>query len=85
MIDINLINHIMRCVDSSCEDNTLTTIDTKISYGTIMINDEYCMYIRATCLDNGELLVDVAMPVSAFNNCRNVIREHIVDLLVKPI
>ena len=85
MIDINLINHIMRCVDSSSEDNTLTTIDTKISYGTIMINDEYCMYIKATCLDTKDILVNVAMPVSAFDNCRKVIRQHITDLLIKPI
>ncbi len=85
MIDANLINHIMRSVDSSNEDNTLVTIDTKISYGTIIINDEYCMYIKATCLELGELLVDVAMPIEAFDKCRNDIRQHIEDLLLKPV
>lgn len=83
MIDINLINHIMRSIETD-EDNSLTTINTVIKYGTIMINDEYCMYIKASDSSTKEVLVDIAMTVSMFDKVRYSVKQHLIDLLVQP-
>ena len=87
MIDINLINHIMSVVAEPDEDNNLTSWSDQIdiNYGSIIINDEVCMYIKAKELGNyKETLVDIRMPVIVFEKCRYEVRQQLLDLLIQP-
>ena len=87
MIDTNIIKHIMSTVAEPGEDNTISqwSDNVEILYGSIMINDEHCMYIKAKEMYGyKETLVDISMPVAAFEKCRYEISQHLLELLIKP-
>ena len=69
-------------------DNTLTTQNTKIFYGSYIVNDEPSMYIKIVELDGygrlqkeGETLMDVTIPWTAYTKCRWEIQTLLEEVL----
>ena len=66
-----LANAICISCKEPCQDNSLRIMDYNISYGTIMINDWECMYIKIQeTTQHKEVLFDVSMPAEAYAKCR---------------
>lgn len=87
MIDINLVKHIMSVVANPDEDNSLTswTDGIDLSYGSVMINDEHYVYIKAKELhEYKETLVDIQIPLAVFEKCRHEVKSHLLEMLIQP-
>ncbi len=85
MIDINLINHIMRAVGEPGSDNNHTswTDNVSLSYGMYIVNDEPMIYIKCVELhEPKETLVDLNIPESCFDDCRQRVRVLLSEALI---
>ena len=85
MIDLNLINSVMSVAAGCSEDNTYTswTANIEITFGSVIIMDTHYVYIKAKTLDSyKEPLVNISMPLSCFEKCRQEVKQHLIEILV---
>ncbi len=85
----NIVKPLANAICISCyepsECNHLTTINTSILYGTIIINDCECMYIKILDTDRTkDVLFDVSMPMAAYAKCRYEIQTEL-ELILKEM